>query len=84
MKSKSRKAIVSWKKTSGAYAYQIQFKQKNAKKWKNLAMSTKKLKVKSKKLKKGKKYSFRIRTITRVNQQKVYGKWSAAKTIKIK
>ena len=83
VKSKSRKAIVTFKKTKGASAYQVQYKMAG-KKWGNLAKSTKKAKVTSKKLKKGKKYSFRVRTITKVNGKNVYGKWTKAKTVKIK
>jgi hypothetical protein len=80
--SKSKKATVSWNKTKGATAYQVQYKNKKAKKWSNLTKSTKKTKVVSKKLKKG-KTTFRVRTITRVNGKNVYGKW-ATKIIKIK
>lgn len=82
--SKAKKATVKFKKTKGATAYQVQYKLKSAKKWSTLAKSTKKVKVTSKKLKKGKKYSFRVCTITKVNGATVYGKWTKAKTIKIK
>ena len=83
VKSKSKKAIVTFKKTKGATAYQVQYKMKG-KKWGNLKKSTKAAKVTSKKLKKGKKYSFRVRTITKVGKKTVYGKWTKAKTVKIK
>ena len=73
----------NFKKTAGASAYQVQYRLAG-KKWASLAKSTKKLKVTSKKLKKGKKYSFRVRTISKVNGKTVYGKWTAAKTVKIK
>ena len=82
--SKAKKATVSFKATEGAAAYQIQYKLKTAKKWSNLAKSTTKTKVTSKKLKKGKKYSFRVCTISNVNGKTVLGKWSKVKTIKIK
>ena len=83
VKVKSKKAIVTYKKTKGASAYQVQYKMAG-KKWGNLAKATKKAKVTSKKLKKGKKYSFRVRTITKVGGKNVYGKWTKAKTVKIK
>ena len=83
VKIKSKKAIVTFKKTKGISAYQVQYKMAG-KKWGNLAKSTKKIKVTSKKLKKGKKYSFRVRTITKVAGTNVYGKWTKAKTVKIK
>ena len=82
--SKKKKATVSFKKTKGATAYQIQYKLKSAKKWSTLAKASKKVKVTSKKLKKGKKYTFRVRTISKVNGKTVYGKKWATKTVKIK
>ena len=83
VKVKKQKAVVTWKKTKGVTGYQVQFKQKG-KKWKNLKKFTKKVKVKSKKLKKGKKYSFRVRTVTRIKGKAYYGKWTKAKTVKVK
>lgn len=73
---------MKFKAVSGVTAYQIQYKQKG-KKWADLTKSTTKTKVKSKKLKKGKKYTFRVRTITKVDGKNVYGKW-ATKKVKIK
>ncbi|MBQ1404549.1 MAG: fibronectin type III domain-containing protein, partial [Lachnospiraceae bacterium] len=76
VKSKARKFTVSWKAAEGVTGYQVQFKLKSAKKWKNLKAATTKTSVKSKKLKKGKKYQFRVRPYTEVNGEKVYGKWA--------
>ena len=83
VKAKSRKFIVSWKKTAGATGYQVQYKLKSAKKYKTLK-TLKKLNVTSKKLKKGKKYQFKVRTYTFVKGTKVYGKWTKVKTVKCK
>ena len=83
VKAKSQKFTVSWKKTKGATGYQVQYKLKAAKKWSALK-TTKSLKAVSKKLKKGKKYSFRVRTYTVLSGSKVYGKWSGVKTAKCK
>ena len=83
VKAGAKKATITFKKTKGATAYQVQYKL-GKKAWKNVAKSTKKAKVVAKKLKKGKKYSFRVRTITTVNGTKAYGKWTKAKTVKIK
>ncbi len=80
---KSRKVTVKFTKTAGANSYQIQYKLSTAKKWTSLKKSTTKAKAVTKALKKGKKYSFRVRTITKVDGKKVYGKW-ATKSIKIK
>jgi hypothetical protein len=80
---KKRKATVKFKKTVGASGYQIQYKLKTAKKWKNLKKATTKLKATTKKLKKGKKYNFRVRCYTKIDGKKYYGQWSAVKTKKI-
>ena len=72
-KSKKLKFKVSWKKTKGAGGYQVQYKLKSAKKFSTLKASVSKAKVTSKKLKKGKKYIFRVRTWKKVAGKKVYG-----------
>ena len=83
-KSKKRKFTVSWKKNTQADGYQVQYKLKSAKKFKSLKKSTTKVKVTSKKLKKGKKYIFRVRPYKTVNGKKVYGKWAKTKAVKCK
>jgi uncharacterized protein YjdB len=82
VKSKSRKFTISWKKNHKATGYQVQYRKKGAKKFTNLKKAVVKAKVKSKKLKKGKKYQFRVRTYTIVEGSKVYGKWTKVKTVK--
>lgn len=84
VKSKSRKFTLTWKKTKDASGYQVQYRKKGAKKFTNLKKAVVKAKVKSKKLKKGKKYQFRVRTYTTVEGSKVYGKWTKVKTAKCK
>ena len=81
---KARKFTVSWTKNKKASGYQVQYRKKGAKKFSNLKKATTKLKVKSKKLKKGKKYQFRVRTYKVINGKKVYGKWTKVKTVKCK
>lgn len=49
---------------------------------KYLTAGKKKIKVTVKKLKKGKKYQFRVRSYVKVDGQKYYGKWSKVKTSK--
>ena len=80
---KSRKVTVKFSKTSGATGYQIQYKRSTSKSWKNLKKYTTKRKAITKKLKKGKKYIFRVRAVTKIDGKKVYGKW-VKKSIKIK
>jgi len=82
-RSNARKITVSWKKTKGAAGYQVQYKLKSAKKFKTLKKLSK-TKVKTKKLKKGKKYQFRVRTYTKIYGKLYYGKWTAVKTVKCK
>ena len=82
LKSKARKITVTWKKNADADGYQVQFKLKSAKKYKTLKTLTG-IKAVSKKLKKGKKYQFRVATYKTVNGKKIYGKW-AIKTVKCK
>ena len=83
-KAKSKKFTVSWKKNADAEAYQVQYKLSSAKKFSNLKKSVTKVSVKSKKLKKGKKYIFQVRTIKTVNGKKIYGKWVKTKAVKCK
>ena len=68
--------------TKGASGYQVQYRKKGAKKFSSL--KTTKLKVRTKKLKKNKKYQFRVRTIVKIEGKPVYGKWTKIKTVKCK
>ena len=77
--SKAKKFTITWKKNAKSDGYQVQFKLKSAKKYKTLKTLTG-TRVVSKKLKKGKKYQFRVRTYRLVNGKTVYGKWSGVKT----
>ena len=83
-KSKKQKFTVSWTANEEAEAYQVQYKLATAKKFTNLKKSVKAVKATSKKLKKGKKYVFQVRTIKTVNGKTVYGKWVATKAVKCK
>jgi|GEM_PF-5636110 len=83
-KAKAKKFTVTWKKTAGATGYQVQYKLKTAKKWSALKNAVTKTKAVSKKLKKGKIYSFRVRTYTKINGKKVFGVWSKTKNAKCK
>lgn len=83
LKSKNRRITVTWKKVSGASGYEVSYKVKTAKKYKVLK-NTSKLKVRTGKLKKGKKYTFRVRAYVKINGKKLYGPYSAPKTVKCK
>ena len=80
---KKQKATVKWKKTKGVTGYKISYKLKTAKNWKTLK-TTKSLKAVSKKLKKGKKYQFKVRAYTTIRGKKVYGPYTKVKTVKCK
>jgi hypothetical protein len=82
---KNKKIIVKWKSVSGVSGYQLYYKAKGTKAKKVAVNSNKTLKKTFKKLKAGKKYTFKVRTITKVydptkgKSVNVYGKWSNAK-----
>lgn len=81
--SKAKKFTITWKKNAKADGYRVQYRMKGAKKFKTLKTVTK-AKVVSKKLKKNKRYQFRVATYRIVDNKKVYGKWSPIKTAKCK
>lgn len=81
--SKSKKFTITWKKNAKADGYQVQYRLKGAKKFKTLKTVTK-TKVVSKKLKKGKKYQFRVAPYKTINGEKVYGNYSTIKACKCK
>lgn len=78
----SKKAVVSWKKVTGAAGYQVKYSlKKNLKsaKTKNVAKKTK-LTITG--LKKNKVYYVKVRAYKKANGKKVYGAYS--KVVKIK
>ena len=77
--SKAKKFTVKWKKNNKADGYQVQYKLKSAKKYQTLKTLTG-TKAVSKKLKKGKKYQFKVRTYRLVNGKTTYGKWCGVKS----
>ena len=80
-----KSAKVTWKKVKDADGYQIQYAQ-NKKFTKNKkAKKTAKTSFTIKKLKKGKKYFFRVRAYVKGKGGKlIYGKWSKVKTVLIR
>ena len=87
--AKKKAAVVKWNKASKATGYQIQYSlkknMKNAKIKKVAKVSTRKITIK--KLKKNKRYYFRIRTYKTLNvdgkTKTYYGKWSAKESVKM-
>lgn len=82
VKCASKKFTLSWKKTALAYGYEAQFRLSGAKKWSFLKKGITGTSVRSKALKKGKKYQFRVRTYNVIKGKMHYGKWTSAKTAK--
>ncbi len=80
---KKKSVTLSWKKVSGVKGYQIQyatnkkFKKKKSKYIKSLSCTVKKLK-------KTKIYYFRIRAYRLNGKEKIYGKWSQCRRVRIK
>lgn len=88
-KAKKTSIKVSWKKVSGASAYQIQYStSKNFKNAKTVKVSAKSASKVLKKLKKNKKYYVRVRSYKTVKANNkntnVYSAWSAKKALKTK
>lgn len=82
-RKKSGSIWVKWKKVKGAKGYQLQYST-NKKLKKAKTVNTKKGSSLCKKLKKGKKYYFRVRAYRIVEKKKVMGGWSKVKKIKVK
>ena len=77
---KQIKVTVKDQKESGLTGYQISYRAKGTKKWKNVSSTKNVMTVK--KLKKGKTYQFRVRGYVNIDGTKYYGKWSKIKTSK--
>lgn len=84
VKNKKKKSVtLSWKKVVGAKGYWLQYAI-NKKFKKKKSKFVKKTKYTVKKLKRKKKYYFRVRAYKLDGKKKVYGKWSGVKKVKIK
>jgi len=84
LKNKRPKSIkVKWKKITGAKGYQLQYSTSSKFKGKK-TKNTKSVSYLCKKLKKNKKYYFRIRACLISDKKKIYGCWSKTKKITVK
>lgn len=85
-KAGTKKATVSWKKVSGASGYQVYRSTKKSSGFKNVKTITKGSTVKfvNKSLKKKKTYYYKVRAYRTVGKTKVYGSFSAVKSVKTK
>ena len=79
-----KKATVNWKRNTTFSGYQIYYKQSGKKAKYTYASSTASSKT-IKSLKKGKKYTFKVRGYKKMNGKTIYSnKWSSSKTVRIK
>lgn len=80
------KAKVTWKKVSGVTGYKVYRATKKAGKYKLVKTMKKAKTVKyiNRKLKKGKKYFYKVRTYTRIDGKNYLGKWSKVRSIRAK
>lgn len=84
LKNKKPKSIkVKWKKITSAKGYQLQYSTSSKFKGKK-TKNTKSVTYLCKKLKKNKKYYFRVRACRISDNKKVYGCWSKTKKITVK
>lgn len=86
LKSGKRKIVLSWKKSSDATGYQIYRATKKNGKYKKIKTIKKRNTVKytNKRLKKGKRYYYKIRAYKKVSGKTYYGSLSKAKSKKVK
>ena len=84
--TKSKKATIKWSKTSGASGYEIYMSTSKNGKYSKIGTvkGNKTFKYTKSKLKKEKKYFFKIRTYRTVAGKKVYSSYSSIKNIKVK
>lgn len=84
VKAGKKKATVKWKRNTTFSGYQIYYKQSGKKAKYTYASSTASSKT-IKSLKKGKKYTFKVRGYKKMNGKTIYSnKWSSSKTVRIK
>ena len=77
---------VTWKKTSGASGYKVYRAAKKKGKYKLIKTISKNKTVKytNKKLKKGKKYYYKVRAYKKAGKKTVYGSYSSIVSVKVK
>jgi hypothetical protein len=84
VKATAKAVIVTIPKTKGATSYIIRYKTGKSK-WKSVTVKGSNPKFKKiTKLKKGKKYTFQIRSVKKVGNKTYKAKWSKARSVKVK
>ena len=82
-KAGKRSATLSWTKVSGASGYKVYRATKKNGSYKRIFTTTK-TKVVNKSLKKGRTYYYKVRAYKTVKGKKIYGAYSAVKTVRAK
>lgn len=83
LKSQKKKSItVKFQKATGASGYQISYRKKGTKTYKNV--STKSLSKTISKLSSNQKYAVKVRAYKKVGTKKYYGSYSSIKSVKVK
>lgn len=84
VKAGKKKAVLSWKKVSGASGYQIYRSSKKSSGFKSLKTISKAASVTytDKSLSKGQTAYYKIRAYRSINRTKYYSKWSSVKNVK--
>ena len=84
VKVKKNKATVSWKKNTEVTGYEVYRSNKKKSGYKKIKTLKKNTKIKfvNKKLKKGKKYFYKVRSFTTIDGKAYYGKYTAVKATK--
>ena len=84
VKVKKNKASVSWKKNTEVTGYEVYRSNKKKSGYKKIKTLKKNTKIKfvNKKLKKGKKYFYKVRSFTTIDGKAYYGKYTAVKATK--
>ena len=82
--SKKKAFVLKWKKVKDAKGYEVQYALNKKFTKSKKTKTTTKLTLTVKKLKKGKTYYVRIRAYKLNGKEKVPGKWSTPKSVKIR
>ncbi len=82
VKAAKKSFTAAWKSLGGAEGYQVSYKLGKKTVKKTAAAAKTSLKVK--KLKKGKKYTVKVRAYRTIGGKKIYSKWSSGKKVKVK
>ena len=83
--NKKKTIVIKWKKVKNSKGYDVQYALNNKFTKSKKSKSLNKLTLTIKKLKKGKTYYVRVRAYNKDSDgNKVYGKWSTVKKVKIK